>query len=171
MTKEDCKWVFEWNYLGWINPTKETNNYTQEDWNQTLNVIINRISVEIHKSCLRGGADTLTMHSNLLKLFLTFGFYNHFNDKLVIGQRFNLKIDDTLPENIVFITNQKRLIEHIFIPLFTRGETIVHENGDTETEMGEVTFRDGRLCTEEERRDYIATLKGCIEIKNYKPTI
>ncbi len=51
---DNCKFILEWDYLG-SKELVETNNHSQNDWNQTLITRINYIAANIHKNSRIGG--------------------------------------------------------------------------------------------------------------------
>jgi hypothetical protein len=167
MKIEDVAWVLPWDYEAWLEyPNKSP--YLQKDWNQTLITRINQCSAQIHKTSLRGGADTLFMNDNVLKIVETFEYYDIINKK--IGESYQIVIDNSITEDIIFISNEKAIKSEI-IPKTKEGEKIIHENGDIETIFDEVDFLPKALFSDDEIKDYRKRLKGCIPIKNYKATI
>jgi hypothetical protein len=52
-----------WDYFGWKNQGSQ--KYTQKEWNQTLITEINRVSAQIHKATLRGGANYIVVSTEV----------------------------------------------------------------------------------------------------------
>lgn len=93
MKKEDCFNFETWDYLGW----KDTTYFIdQTSW---IKHLINKI----HTASLMGGVNTITINSSILGLFVYLVGYNH-EDKTIYG-RYKILIDDTLDENIIFLSH------------------------------------------------------------------
>lgn len=67
MLKKGAAWRRHWNYLGWKNQGSQ--KYTQKEWNQTLITEINRLSAQIHKATLRGGANFIVVSPEVSAIF------------------------------------------------------------------------------------------------------
>lgn len=162
-------WKMEWDFLRWKEYGKH-GPYMQKDWNQTLMTCINQISAQIHKACLRGGADTVYINSALEPIFESLEYYwpNH----KILSDRYKIIIDDTLDKDIIYVTNEKILAEPVFIPKTIMGEVTsekVLENGNyqVETEIIDVSFIPAEEFTKQEVDNYLNKLRGKITIKNY----
>ena len=57
--RKAAAWQLRWDYNGWQRIGTPSTVYTQKDWNQTLMTQINKISAQIQKSTLRGGASLI----------------------------------------------------------------------------------------------------------------
>lgn len=162
MKKEDCKWQLTWSHDAWKKGDYIDSQYIQTDWNQTLVTRINQISAQIHMTCLRGPADTIYINSETYQLFETFAFFNKSTN--ILSQRYQIIIDETIDENLIFIVNEKTLSEPIYIPSTTKNVGAKMENGQIETDLGEVSFTPAEAFTVEEVEIYVSKLKGVIEI-------
>jgi hypothetical protein len=115
MKKEDCRFQFEWDYLGWETPEiRDCYNASQKDWNQTLMVKLNQTSASLCKSSLIGGGNKILINSALLPLFETLEYYNPNDDNIpkrgswsrrTLCSRYVIEIDDWVEEDIIFLYN------------------------------------------------------------------
>ena len=96
-----AQWLLRWNYK------QSSGTYgvlTQKDWNQQLIVEINRISAQIFKSTLMGGANTIVIHKNLLSLFYDLEYFDE--KTMQLGGRYQIIIDNTVQHNKVLLYNK-----------------------------------------------------------------
>ena len=169
----EVAWKMEWDFLRWRDYGKG-GPYLQKDWNQTLITCINQVSAQIHKACLKNGADTVYMNSYLEPIFETLEYY--WSNHKILSDRYKIVIDDTLDKDIMYVTNEKILSEPIFIPKITMGDVLrekIDENGrfQIETEIIDVSFIPADEFTKQEVDNYLNKLRGKITIKNYNPLL
>lgn len=181
METTDCKHFVGWDYLGWteLSPKPKTANFAQDDWNQTIITAINKVSSEIHKNNLRGGASKILAHPNLKPFFETLFYYNENENKF--GGRYNVEFDDEVQDNVIFVycdleihegTNGKRfLMAPTGVPNYEG--PIVHEDGSIERELvnfGEISFKIYDM-EDEENHEWIEEFsklnKGFVSIERY----
>lgn len=155
------KWILKWNYLGWEKFKDKADYYTQEEWSQTLNTMINQISAQIHMSTLRGPADTLKMNSHILEIVKTFGYYNEENNS--VNNKYFIEIDESL-NNEILVEFKKELFH---VSKCERGETKITEKGEEETELLDVDFISYDKLSDDEVHEFKKKLKGKIIIENY----
>lgn len=61
-------WQLRWDVNGWRRQAAFSTNYTQKDWNQEFITAINKISAQIHKSTLMGGATFVVVSAEVSAL-------------------------------------------------------------------------------------------------------
>ena len=140
--------IITWDFMGW----KENNEPEvglQLKWNKTLIEKFIQVSLNIHKSSLRGGADTITM-SPALEGLLHPDFYD--NHRKTINGGYNVIFDESVDRYVIKLENLKVLEDLKVIP----------EN----SKPGEVTFKPLNECTEEQIVNYIEGLVGFVVVEN-----
>ena len=85
-------WTERWDVYGWRRQAGFSTNYTQKDWNQELITCINRISAQIHKSTLRGGATFIVVSSEISALFDNLEYF-HVSDASAESDVYNMGIE------------------------------------------------------------------------------
>jgi hypothetical protein len=149
---DNCKFILEWDYLGSKELT-ETNNHSQNDWNQTLITRINYIVANIHKNSRRSGPNTLKLHPSLMPLIETLEYYN--KDENKISGRFNIITDDKVEQDIIYIYHSDEIL---LIPIITEA---------TDSDWGMIEFKSVDYCTQEQVDNYINSTQGYIKVINY----
>ena len=140
--------IITWDFMGW----KENNEPEvglQLKWNKTLIEKFIQVSLNIHKSSLRGGADTITM-SPALEGLLHPDFYD--NHRKTINGGYNVIFDESVDRYVIKLENLKVLNDLEVIP----------EN----FKPGEVIFKPLSECTEEQIVSYIEGLVGFVVVEN-----
>jgi hypothetical protein len=152
MRIEDCKHGTNWDYLGW----KEVGfGYgMQSEWNSTLITKVNQLSVQIHKSSLRRGADTIILNPKNLVLFNS--FYNQETQSL--HNRYKIVLSEDISLNHIFVCNRTDN---------TNPQMVVRPVEVGEGEMPEIIVLHERQSTPEEVLQYKRGLCGYIVIENY----
>lgn len=163
MTKDDCKFNFEWDYLEWKSRVLEGSTYDQRDWNQTLMTKINQTSATIHKASLRGGANKIITIKKLQPLFEILDYYFGYR----LGGRYVVEFNDDLcfkfgvkfkyPEDVIYVFNSEVERDRVLVPNISEA---------TEEQWGEVSFRFPD--THEELVEYKKRLCGSVTILNYE---
>lgn len=85
-------WSLKWDHNGWRKLSGYSTNYTQKDWNQELFTTINRISAQIHKATLRGGANFIVVSSEISAVFDNLEFF-HVSDASAEQDQYNMGIE------------------------------------------------------------------------------
>lgn len=85
-------WVERWDLNGWRKMAGFSTNYTQKDWNQELITAINRISAQIMKSTLRGGASYIVISSEISAIFDNLEYF-HVSDASAESDQYNMGIE------------------------------------------------------------------------------
>ena len=85
-------WQSRWDHNGWRKMIGYSTNYTQKDWNQELFTTINRISAQIHKATLRGGANFIVVSSEISAVFDNIEFF-HVSDASAEQDQYNMGIE------------------------------------------------------------------------------
>ena len=140
--------IITWDFMGW----KENNEPEvglQLKWNKTLIEKFMQVSLRIHKSSLRGGADTITM-SPALEGLLHPDFYD--NHRKTLNGGYNVIFDESVDRYVIKLENLKVLEDLEVIP----------EN----FKPGEVIFKPLSECTEEQIVSYIEGLVGFVVVEN-----
>jgi hypothetical protein len=89
--RRGAAWVARWDYNGL---RKQSNTYygTQKDWNQTLIELVNKISAQIHKSTLRGGASWIVVSPEISAVFDTLEYF-HVSNAAPEQDKYNMGIE------------------------------------------------------------------------------
>ena len=90
--RKAAPWQLRWDHNGWRKMTGYSTNYTQKDWNQELFTTINRISAQIHKATLRGGANFIVVSSEISAVFDNLEFF-HVSDASAEQDQYNMGIE------------------------------------------------------------------------------
>jgi hypothetical protein len=90
--RKTAPWQLRWDHNGWRKMTGYSTNYTQKDWNQELFTGINRISAQIHKATLRGGANFIVVSSEISAVFDNLEFF-HVSDASAEQDQYNMGIE------------------------------------------------------------------------------
>ena len=91
----EAAWKLTWDYLGHgNNPIFEL----QTDWNQTLMTRFNKISAQIFKASMCGGANWISIHPDLTELVKTLAYYR--GDS--VG-KYKINFDATLPTDVIYV--------------------------------------------------------------------
>ncbi len=85
-------WQLRWDHNGWRKMSGYSTNYTQKDWNQELFTTINKISAQIHKATLRGGANFIVVSSEISAVFDNLEFF-HVSDASAEQDQYNMGIE------------------------------------------------------------------------------
>ena len=106
MTREECNYNGEWDYLGYrlLLPKPPSAIRAQKDWVQTLITKINQISAQIHKRTLRGGGTHVTLNPKLRPILLDLEYFNQ--DSMSIAGRYEVVFDDSIDEDVIFVTRE-----------------------------------------------------------------
>ena len=72
-------WQLRWDVNGWRRMASFSTNYTQKDWNQELITCINKISAQIHKSTLMGGANFIVVSPEISAVFDNLEYFHATN--------------------------------------------------------------------------------------------
>ena len=140
--------IITWDFMGW----KEHNEPEvglQLKWNKTLIEKFNEVSLKIHKSSFRGGADTITMSPGLEGL-LHPDYYDNYTKTLIGG--YKVVFDETVERYVIRLENLKVLEDLKLIP-------------DASVE-GEINLKPLNECTEEQIVNYIEGLVGFVIVEN-----
>jgi hypothetical protein len=89
--RRGAAWTMRWDYNGL---RKQPTQYygTQKDWNQTLINAVNKISAQIHKSTLRGGASALVVSAEISAVFDDLEYF-HVSNASPEENRYNMGIE------------------------------------------------------------------------------
>lgn len=90
--RKTAPWQLRWDHNGWRKMTGYSTNYTQKDWNQELFTQINRVSAQIHKATLRGGANFIVVSSEISAVFDNLEFF-HVSDASAEQDQYNMGIE------------------------------------------------------------------------------
>lgn len=90
--RKGAPWKARFDVNGWKRQAGTSTNYTQKDWNQMLVTIINRISAQIYKATLRGGANFIVVSSEISALFDDLEYF-HVSDASAESDQYNLGIE------------------------------------------------------------------------------
>lgn len=90
--RKAAPWVERWDYNGWKRQAAFSTNYTQKDWNQTLMTAINRISAQIQKSTLRGGANYVVVSTEIGAVLNDLEYF-HVTDASAESNEYNMGIE------------------------------------------------------------------------------
>lgn len=150
MSIEDCKHSVDWDYLGWH--SIGDNQHLQEAWNKSIITKINDISIRIHKSSIRRGADTVIMNPKLI------GFLpEYYRDGNKLLNRYNVEFDEFMDLDIIFVCNRTdNTIPQMVLKSVSVGN-----------EIPEIMILHERQCTPEEVLEYKRGLCGYVRIQNY----
>lgn len=85
-------WKLRWDVNGWRRQAAYSTNYTQKDWNQELVVAINKISAQINKATLRGGANFIVVSSEVSAIFDNLEYF-HVSDAGPESDVYNMGIE------------------------------------------------------------------------------
>ena len=149
MKVEDCKYINEWDYKGWMNMSYPNPDF-QNDWNQTLLTKINQTSAMICKTSYYGGANFIQLNSKLLPLIETLEYYNPVLKSL--NGRYAVVVNDELEDNVIFL-------EHTI------------KDGDWENIVKQIEENCEYLKIKSNPptlEEYKKGLRGCVKILNYK---
>lgn len=90
--RKGAPWQLRWDHNGWRKLQGYSTNYTQKDWNQELFTTINRISAQIHKATLRGGANFVVVSSEVSAVLDNIEFF-HVSDASAEKDQYNMGIE------------------------------------------------------------------------------
>lgn len=90
--RKAAPWQDRWDYMGWMKGGTVSTNYTQKDWNQTLITAVNRISAQIQKATLRGGANFIVVSTEIGAIFNDLEYF-HVTDASAESDSYNLGIE------------------------------------------------------------------------------
>lgn len=90
--RKAAPWQIDWDYSGWQRRGTTSTNYTQKDWNQELISAVNRISAQIQKSTLQGGANFIIVSSEIGALLNDLEYF-HVTDASAESEQYNLGIE------------------------------------------------------------------------------
>jgi hypothetical protein len=90
--RKSAPWQTRWDYNGWQRMNVPSTNYTQKDWNQTLITQVNKISAQIHKSTLRGGADWIIVSAEISAVMNDLEYF-HVTDASADSDQYNMGIE------------------------------------------------------------------------------
>lgn len=139
--------IVTWDFMGW----KENNEPEvglQLKWNKTLLEKFTKVSSQINRNSMRGGADTITMYPALEGLLHPDYYDNH--RKILMG--YNVVLDDTMDKYAIELKNLKILEDLKVIP--------------ESSAPGEVNFKLISDCSEEQVVNYIEGLIGYVIVEN-----
>jgi len=152
---EDCKWVDKWDILGWVEYNKsearQGEPVSQSDWNSTVMTKIDIVSSMVHRSTMRGAADTLWVHPTNSKL-ITEGEYYQADKKMWAG-RYNVIVTKKIEPNNIFVGREEYFnLEFV---------TTTDDDGEyVKTRIEDANYSD------EELVEYRRKLMGCVKILN-----
>ena len=90
--RKSAAWQLRWDYNGWQRIGTPSTVYTQKDWNQTLMTTVNKISAQIQKSTLRGGADWILVSAEISAVLNDLEYF-HVTDASAESQQYNMGIE------------------------------------------------------------------------------
>ncbi|MCD8208270.1 MAG: hypothetical protein LUD72_10070 [Bacteroidales bacterium] len=90
--RKAAPWQERWDYNGWQRKATLSTVYTQKDWNQTLITAVNRISAQIQKSTLRGGANWIVASAEISAVFNDLEYF-HVTDAQAESDNYNMGIE------------------------------------------------------------------------------
>jgi len=102
------RWVVSWDSCGYINYT-QNNDWSKDEWYQTLITRINELSAQMHMSTLLDPANTVVTNPKCASLIENFEYFDHENRK--IGKRFDFIIDDEIKEDAVYVYGLSKIDE------------------------------------------------------------
>ena len=90
--RKAAAWRLRWDYNGWQRIGTPSTVYTQKDWNQTLMTQINKISAQIQKSTLRGGASFIVVSAEISAVLNDLEYF-HVTDASAESMQYNMGIE------------------------------------------------------------------------------
>lgn len=90
--RKAAAWQLRWDYNGWQRIGTPSTVYTQKDWNQTLMTQINKISAQIQKSTLRGGASFIVVSAEISAVLNDLEYF-HVTDASAESMQYNMGIE------------------------------------------------------------------------------
>lgn len=90
--RKSAAWQARWDYNGWQRLGTTSTVYTQKDWNQTLITNVNRLSAQIQKSTLRGGANFLVVSAEVSAVLNDLEYF-HVSDASAESLEYNMGIE------------------------------------------------------------------------------
>lgn len=90
--RKAAAWQLRWDYNGWQRIGTPSTVYTQKDWNQTLMTQINKISAQIQKSTLRGGASFIVVSAEISAVLNDLEYF-HVTDASAENMQYNMGIE------------------------------------------------------------------------------
>lgn len=90
--RKAAAWQLRWDYNGWQRIGTPSTVYTQKDWNQTLMTQINKISAQIRKSTLRGGASFIVVSAEISAVLNDLEYF-HVTDASAESMQYNMGIE------------------------------------------------------------------------------
>lgn len=111
--RKAAPWQLRWDHNGWRKMSGYSTNYTQKDWNQELFTTINRISAQIHKATLRGGANFIVVSSEISAVFDNLEFF-HVSDASAEQDQYNMGI-----ERIGSLNNRYQVYRDPYAPAYS----------------------------------------------------
>ena len=85
-------WQLRWDVNGWRRMAGFSTNYTQKAWNQELITCVNKISAQIQKATLRGGANWIVVSSEINALLNNLEYF-HVTDASAEADVYNMGIE------------------------------------------------------------------------------
>ena len=125
--RKAAPWQLRWDHNGWRKMSAYSTNYTQKDWNQELFTAINRISAQIHKATLRGGANFIVVSSEISAVFDNLEFF-HVSDASAEQDQYNMGI-----ERIGSLNNRYQVYRDPYAPAYS---IIVGHHGKSMLDTG-----------------------------------
>lgn len=125
--RKAAPWQTRWDYNGWQRMAVPSTNYTQKDWNQTLITQINKISAQIHKSTLRGGADWIVVSAEISAVLNDLEYF-HVTDASADADQYNMGI-----EKIGSLQGRYRVVVDPYAPYWS---LIMGHNGTSLLDTG-----------------------------------
>ena len=111
--RKAAPWQLRWDHNGWRKMSGYSTNYTQKDWNQELFTQINRVSAQIHKATLRGGANFIVVSSEISAVFDNLEFF-HVSDASAEQDQYNMGI-----ERIGSLNNRYQVYRDPYAPAYS----------------------------------------------------
>jgi len=93
-----------WDYEG--SEKGEKTHSTQKDWNQTLITKINQASAKVYKKSMIGGANKIRTGICVFNIICDLEYF--FRDKMMLGGRYEVIIDNNMPNNNIVVYNDGR---------------------------------------------------------------
>ena len=90
--RKAAAWQLRWDYNGWQRIGTPSTVYTQKDWNQTLMTQVNKISAQIQKSTLRGGATFIVVSAEISAVLNDLEYF-HVTDASAESMQYNMGIE------------------------------------------------------------------------------
>lgn len=90
--RKAAAWQLRWDYNGWQRIGTPSTVYTQKDWNQTLMTQINKISAQIQKATLRGGASFIVVSAEISAVLNDLEYF-HVTDASAESMQYNMGIE------------------------------------------------------------------------------